>query len=101
MSGGIEVTRPKGKGWRRDIFRRYKILIDEVEVASLKEGESHSAEVEPGDHRIQAKIDWTATPEVEVSVAAGEIVHFVVRPGGEDIHSAFTDPKGYLSLERV
>ena|SRR5687767_4496296 len=102
MESGIEVSRPKGKGFRRDMFRRYKIFIDDTHVASLREGETHIIKLEPGEHRIQARIDWTGTPKVDVLVP-DEIVRFVVRAGGGpgEIHQAFADPKGYLVLERA
>ena len=82
MTSGIEVSRPKGKGFRRDMLRRYKILVDDVEVASLKEGESAAIDVPLGPHAIKAKIDWAVTAPLEVVCGEDGVVRLIVRPGG-------------------
>jgi hypothetical protein len=104
MRAAIEVSRPKVTGFRRDMFRRYKILVDDTRIASLKEGETRRVDVDPGTHRIQATIDWAATPVIEIEVAADEVARYVVRPGGtpgKGLRQSLSEPENYLVLERT
>jgi hypothetical protein len=103
MGSEIEISRPKGKGPRRDMLRRYKVLINDVEVATLREGESHRAGLDPGTYGVGAQIDWAVTPTVDV-VLGDEVVRLVVRPGGaprRGLSQAVRRPEEYLVLERV
>jgi hypothetical protein len=103
MAASIEVSRPKGKGFRHDIFRRYEVLVDGSKVAAVKEGETAKVGVEPGTHRVQAPIDWAETPAIEATVGPEDSVRFVVRPGGTPVKGrwqALDSPDSYLILER-
>ena len=44
-----------------DSMRAYKLLLDGAEIGKIASGESKSFEVTPGEHTIQAKIDWCST----------------------------------------
>ncbi len=48
-------------------FRSYKILIDNKVVGTLTDGESKEFSVTPGEHSIQAKIDWGTSPRLCIS----------------------------------
>jgi hypothetical protein len=98
----IEVLRPKGKGYRRDTWRRYKIVVDGSHVASLKEGETARLDVEAGRHLVQARIDWITTTPVEVTLSAAEIVRLLVRPGGSPWQAlGQLASSEYLTVERL
>jgi hypothetical protein len=80
--GLLYVSRPTGRGFRRDLFRRYKVLVDDVEVASLAEGDRYIMDLVPGPHTVRAKIDWTTTTPLAFDALIAEKVKLVVRPGG-------------------
>jgi hypothetical protein len=103
MPSLIEVHRPQGVGLHQDFFRRYRILVDDVEVASLKEGETARVDVAPGSHAVQARIDWVRTPALHVTVRRDEAVHLVVRPSGflSGLWQGVLKPSAYLVLERA
>jgi hypothetical protein len=63
--------------------RAYKILVDGVESASLRGDAEANVEVAPGHHVVQARIDWTGSEEIPVSVGPGETVSMGVAPATE------------------
>ena len=67
--GWIEVKRSSQYANR---MRAIEIFVDDKSVGKLANGESKVFEVMPGEHRVYAKIDWCKTPEISVSVDAGE-----------------------------
>ena len=48
-----------------DIFRKYKIFVDDKEIASIGRGQTLKLDVEPGKHTLQLKIDWESSNKVE------------------------------------
>ena len=98
MTATIEVSRPAQKGWRRDVFRRYRVFIDDVEVARLKEGEACFEDVTPGAHRVEARIDWMGSGEVAVRLADGEAVRIAIYPGTWSLMPPH-DRDGYIAIE--
>lgn len=53
--------------WRNRL-RSYTILTDESEVGSVRDGETASADVEAGYHRLRLKIDRTGSRTTELEV---------------------------------
>jgi len=51
------LTIQRDTGWA-DKFRKYRILVDGVEVGQLGEREMLRHEISEGPHAIEAKIDW-------------------------------------------
>lgn len=50
------------------IVRRLKVFVDGREAATVRVGGTARVEVEPGEHRVSVKMDWTTSPEVAVTV---------------------------------
>lgn len=69
------------EGGSRDRRRRYNVKIDGELVGKVGRGGHFAVEVTPGSHHVQARIDWTGSPHVDVNVADGTDVHLTVRPG--------------------
>jgi hypothetical protein len=61
-----------------DRFRAYNIVVDGNESADVRNGESTSLELSPGQHEIHAQSDWTASNAVLVTLAEGDAVHLGV-----------------------
>jgi hypothetical protein len=59
------MIRIKRKHALIDLFRSYKILLDDKEVGRIKNGKVFEVHVSPGTHRLQLKIDWCASNPVE------------------------------------
>ncbi len=68
-AGTLRVTRDPTPV--RDKFRAYTLLVDGSPVATIRRGASVSVELAPGPHTVRLKIDWCASPEAVVTVAAG------------------------------
>lgn len=61
----------------RDIkFRETIVTLDGKEIANLKFGESVERDVQVGSHVLQGTNRMFKTPEVEITLAAGEVVTF-------------------------
>lgn len=68
----IRITR---KYAMMDLFRAYKILLDDEEVGRIKNGKMLEIEVSPGTHLLQLKIDWCTSNQVEFK-CRDEIIEF-------------------------
>jgi hypothetical protein len=97
MAGQILIERPRGL-WR-DIVRQYKIKIDGELVGMISRGSQLAVDVAAGPHRVQARIDWTGSPEIDVDVIDGNVVHVTVEPAGNSLqmYQALTKAR-YLKL---
>jgi len=63
-----------------DRLRKYRVLLDEREVATLLWGGTVEIPVTAGAHRLRLKIDWAGSRAVDFEVAEGEVVDFQCRP---------------------
>lgn len=70
----------RSSSWRRDIFRRYEVLVDDMAVGSLRRGQTLDRSVEPGEHRVSMKIDWKRSNELHISLTAGEVAALLCEP---------------------
>ncbi len=70
----------------RDSARAYKVLLDDIEVGEVEEGEDKEFHVDPGAHRLRLKIDWATSREVPLTLEPDTTTTFLCKPGG----SAFT-----------
>ena len=59
---------------RSDLFRAYKVVVDDGVVGGVKRGESLTHETAAGHHRLHFTIDWACSPSVEFDVAEGQEV---------------------------
>jgi hypothetical protein len=78
--GQVVVVRPS-KPWR-DRLRRYRIEIDGVSSGTVRAGKTVTIETSEGPHVIQARIDWTGSPKVDITVTREKPTKLVVRPAG-------------------
>jgi hypothetical protein len=97
MAGRILIERPRGV-WR-DIARQYKISVDGEPVGKIGRGSQFAVDVAAGSHRVQARIDWTGSREINVDVTDGSDIHVTVEPAGNSLqfYQAFTKSR-YLKL---
>ena len=97
MAGRILIDRPRGV-WR-DIARDYKITVDGDLVGRIGRGSQLAVDVAAGPHRVQARIDWTGSPVVDVDVTDGSDVYVTVEPAGNtlQLYQVLTK-SGYLKL---
>jgi len=78
---GARVKISRSAHGYRDSLRRYKVLIDGVEVGRVKRGETVETIVGPGHHTLSIVIDWI-TSELTFDVGERDAVHFLCSPGG-------------------
>jgi hypothetical protein len=97
MAGRILIDRPRRAS--RDLFRRYSIKVDGERLGKISRGGHLAIEVTPGHHRVQARIDWAGSPQVDVNVIDDTDVHLTVRPAGNPFQFYQTTKHGYLKLE--
>lgn len=96
--GRLVIDRPRGV-WR-DISRRYKIVVDDEEVGTVARGSQLVVGLQPGSHRVQARLDWTGSPVVDVTIRSGDDCHLTVSPAGNALQAYQGLSKhGYLKLE--
>ena len=53
-------------------LRDYKIFIDGKLAGTVANGQEKSFEVPAGGHTVVAKIDWTQSPELEMTLTEGQ-----------------------------
>lgn len=64
----LTVTRPKQ--WK-DKMRSYKVLISNQDAVSIESGQTFSLDVPNEAFTIQAKIDWTSSPILDLDLSDG------------------------------
>lgn len=76
----ILVERP-GNAYR-DSLRRYSIEIDGKVAGVIKPGKTLRISVEPGKRTVRAKIDWTGSEELTLTLHPHQTVRLTVQPSG-------------------
>lgn len=83
----IVVRRPGVR--RRDLLRSYRVKVDGENRGRVARGGRVEIEVSPGRHTVQATIDWTGSPVVEIDVPEGSSVSLCVEPAGSALLAPF------------
>jgi hypothetical protein len=96
-SATIRFHRPAGA--YRDAVRRYRVLVDGVEVGRIKPGEEFVHTVEPGAHLIRAKIDWSGSADTKVNVTDGQELDVIIRPGSASLFDAFFSTDKWIDVQ--
>ncbi len=97
----LAVRRDKGYA---DKLRKYRILLDGLEIGQLAEGTVLRQEVSEGPHVVEARVDWCGSQPLDLHAVAGEQV-VVVRSalrGWRVMLALFYvifNRRGYLTLE--
>src|SRR5262245_59258051 len=69
------MTRPKQYA---DRLRRYRIVVDDIQVAMIKAGERVEINLPIGRHQVFAAIDWARSNSIEIDVLPGRCHHLEV-----------------------
>lgn len=87
--------------WTRDVFRAYQVWVDQAKAAEVRRGGTARIPLRPGQHRIQIRIDWCASPELSVEVAADAETALACGPnrtGTGPLNQVLDDPLNYVWL---
>ena len=77
-SATLRLTRSHSR-WG-DRVRRYVILVDDLQIGEISDGETKTIDIEPGHHTLRLKIDWTGSEDVLFDVGDGQSVNFRCGP---------------------
>jgi hypothetical protein len=97
----IVLTRAPG-GWR-DRFRSYLVMIDDKEVGQVRRGQRLEVPITPGHHEIFLKIDWCASPTVEVDAGPHDVIEMSCAPAGRataGLSAVVSNTDAYITLTR-
>src|SRR5262245_36364196 len=75
MSDESHITVQRGKSYA-DGWRAYKVAVDGVIVASVRQGQSVTVPVSAGSHTLRLRIDWCGSEEHRFEARAGERLTF-------------------------
>ena len=76
----------------------YEVLVDGDQVGSISEGETRTFPVQAGQHRVQVKCSWLASPELAVEVSADVTTVLQCRSTAFGQASLFLRRSRYLEL---
>lgn len=65
---------------RADRLRTYRVFIDNQKVGKIREGESQSFPVRPGEHELQLKVDWATSEKRQFNIGDNDRASFVCKP---------------------
>lgn len=88
--------------WWQDRMRDYLILVDGSEAGRIGNGAEVRVQVQPGRHRVQLKIDWCASPALDVDVPDGAAQTLDCGPNATPLTAVFyvaLRPGHYLALQ--
>jgi hypothetical protein len=97
VTATLELHRPAMRTWKRDALRTYRILVDDREVTRLKTGQAHVGAVEPGSHRVEARVGWFRRSDLPINVADGQVLRIAVWPDAWSVLPAH-DPDAYVAV---
>jgi hypothetical protein len=80
-TNGAKVEVSRSAHGNRDRLRRYKVLVDAVEIGRVKRGETVATTVGPGFHLLAIVIDGTSS-EVTFNADDRDSFHFRCAPAG-------------------
>jgi hypothetical protein len=63
----MKIIVRRDSGWS-DSIRAYKLHLDGVQVAKISDGQTIELEACPGEHTLQASIDWHKTSLLKFSL---------------------------------
>ena len=75
MSDEARITIQRGKSYA-DSRRAYKVAVDGVVVASVREGQSVIVPLSAGSHTLRLRIDWGRSEELQFQAGPGERITF-------------------------
>ena len=90
----------------RDRTRSYLVLLDGRKVAEIWNTQTVDIAVEPGDHTLRLKIDWTGSKTLTFSADAGDRLVFSCSSGSaafaliDGVRSIFHRDE-WIELQRV
>lgn len=87
-----------------DIFRAYRIFVDEVEMGRIRRNSTLDLEIPAGRHVIGAAIDWVRAEPILIDAQAQQTVHVEVSNtyGARKAEYAVTVGKDtYLTLKQL
>jgi hypothetical protein len=58
-----------------DKTRKYRVFVDDVQVATIGREERVELPVAPGEHRMVLRVDWVSSNTLSFRAADGEDVH--------------------------
>lgn len=100
IGGPTQISIEREMRWS-GAARAHKVHIDGVRVGEVRAGRSATFDVVPGRHRVKVTFDWTASEELVVDCAEGEVTRIRAdqRTGAAGVLGSLTSPKSYLTLE--
>jgi len=83
--------------WRRDASRTYRILVDDREVTRLRTGQAFVGAVEPGSHRVEARVGWIQRSDLLINVADEQVLRIAIWPDAWSVLPPH-DPDAYVAV---
>lgn len=82
-------------------LRRIKLVLDNLVIEEIKDGEIKTIKVKPGKHKIKAEIDWCQSNEIEFNITEGENKNISLRGTSPLLALYYTTfgRNNYLKLE--
>lgn len=85
-------------GGYRDRLRSYIVEVDGGAVGEVAPGSEVRLDLPAGSHQVVARIDWTGSDPVEVTVVSGGSTVLRVEPTGASGIGTLLRKKAYLRL---
>jgi hypothetical protein len=83
----LRLTRHLSK-WK-DRARDYTVIMDGTAVGEIANGATRELPVEPGDHTLRIKLDWTGSQEQHFHADAEETIEFTCKTADTKLALAF------------
>ena len=83
---GLVEVRRSGSA-RHDALRRYRLLVDGIEVGRLGRGKTARVRVPAGRHTVQMEIDGATSQPLPIDVAPDVTLSLVCEPAASTLHS--------------
>ena len=71
----IEIEIKREASWA-DRLRKYKVILDEKEIGSIRQKETFEFQTNPGLHTLYLQIDWCRSEKLEFEIRDNESLEF-------------------------
>jgi hypothetical protein len=97
----VSVVRVERAPDSAGVFRRIVIDIDGEPAARVGHGKTVEVAVSPGQHFMRARMDWHASPTIQVDVPADETVTVRINYPFSSIRKVLRRSTSAIEIERL
>jgi hypothetical protein len=75
LSDPVTIVLRRDSGYA-DRLRKYRVILDDLEIGRIGNGDEKRFDITPGEHRLMIKVDWGRSGVVRFIAVEGQMLEF-------------------------